>query len=150
MNTPEGIKLVLAHPNAKCTGCKIELSLIPAREGREGCINMYMKKQSSIIEWDEENYGLISLTFNDVANILQVFRGELESIREGKGIYHIYGRSEGQIPVVFHMRHIIEPCQGYRIELKDGSDTFHFLLTPAEALGLCCSFEMALHRIAFG
>ena len=146
--------LTLYHANARGTGSAIRFALHPATADADGYISVAMACQKSvghfpIFDWD--NSVEFMLMFADVAQFLQVFRGEVESVADGKGIY--YRESEYSLRVV--LRHIIEPMVGYSLEVyrKDGSGaetSVRFFLTSAEALGICCAFEDSLGLLVFG
>ena len=146
--------LTLYHANARGTGSAIRFALHPSTADADGYISVAMAGQKTVghsptFDWD--NAVEFRLMFADVAQFLQVFRGEVESIADGKGIY--YRTPEYSLRVV--LRHLIEPVYGYSLEVyrlgADGADTSaRFLLTSAEALGICCAFEDSLGLLVFG
>ena len=81
-----------------------------------------------------------------------MFRGECESIEDGKGLYHRTARFYTRIV----LRHMIEPLAGYSLELyrtsNDGKDESNarIILSDAEALGLGLAIENSFGVISFG
>ena len=166
-NTPQPLgkyrpKLTFFHPTSKGTGCALSLELHPAHDRTDGCIMMRVANQMTIgnrmgpnptfPRFDWENVICVKLDFNDLTKMLQVFRGECESIEEGKGLYHATARATTRIV----LRHLVEPTQGYSLELYrtmangGGEARAHMLLSPAEALGICESVAGALYLVSFG
>ena len=102
--------------------------------------------------FDWENLICVKLAFNDLCQILQVLRGECESIEGGRGLYHRTAKATTKI--VF--RHMIEPTAGYSLEIyrtpaAGGEETrAHLLFSPVEALGLCESIAGSLYLVSFG
>ncbi len=110
---------------------------------------------TTFARFDWDNRITVKLDFADLSKILQVLRGECESLEEGRGLYHRTVRTTTRI--VF--RHLLEPVIGYSLELyrsnnaPDGSNSdvrTHIIFTPWEALGLCESIAGAMHLISFG
>lgn len=155
-------KLTLYHPNAKGTGCAVSMELHPAHDRTDGSIMLRAANQMTVgdkrgptptfprFDWD----GAISvkLDFNDLCKVLQVFRGECESIEDGRGLYHRSPRAATRIV----LRHLIEPVAGYSLELYrmpvggESETRAHILFSSAEALGLCESIAGAMSVITFG
>ena len=154
--------LAFYHANAKGTGCALKLSLHPAHDDTDGCIMMTMANQLTIgdrmapnpvfpkFDWDGRL--TVKLDFSDLTRIVQVFRGERESIEDGKGIYHRTARFLTRIV----LRHMVEPMAGYSLELyrtsNDGKDESNarIILSDAEALGLGLAIENSFGVISFG
>ena len=102
--------------------------------------------------FDWENCVDVVLDFNDLCAILQVLRGETESIRESCGIFHKHNECWQKI----QLRHLIDPVCGYVFEVfefhpKGGEEKrVHILLSPAESLGICESIAGSMYLVAFG
>lgn len=155
-------RLTMYHPNGKGTGCAVALELHPAHDRTDGCIMLKAANQMTIGDkrgpnptfprFDWEGAVSVKLDFNDLCKILQVFRGECETIDDGHGLYHRSPRGTTRIV----LRHLIEPVVGYSLELYrtpaagDGETRSHILFSPAEALGLCESISGAMSVITFG
>lgn len=167
MNTNERPTLALYHANGKGTGSAMKLQLYPARVGDldSGAIYATIASQSSLgdrrstppvyprFDWD--NALKVKLDFDDLAKILQVLRGETESINDGKGLLHCYSDKWQRIG----FRHVIEPLAGYSMEVMEAADKdehthmdrrIHFFLSNAEALGLSLAIEHSFAAITFG
>ena len=154
--------LAMYHANAKGTGCAIRFELHPAEVAMEGYVAMSLAPQITIgnrigpnptfPRFDWENRIDVRLYFKDIAQMLQVLRGECESITDGKGLY--FRSTAGSTVVRF--AHIIDPVSGYVLDVShspaDGSDKrmARFLMDPAEALGVCEAFVGCMYLVAFG
>lgn len=165
MNTNERPTLALYHANGKGTGSAMKLQLYPARVGDldSGAIYATIAPQSTLgdrrstppiyprFDWD--NAIKIRLDFDDLAKVLQVLRGETESIDDGKGLFHRYADKCQLIK----FRHTVEPVCSYALEVVE---TFadaqyhereaHIFLSNAEALGLSLAIEHSFAAISFG
>lgn len=150
------------HPNGKGTGCAMVMKLRPADSTQDGFIVVSFANQMTVgnmncdnptfPKFDWENSVDVVLDFNDLCAILQVLRGETESIREGRGIFRKYkGRRQ-----TIKFSHIVEPVCGYLFDVfetsANGGDEkrVHMLLSPAESLGICESIAGSMYLIAFG
>ena len=147
-------KLKLYHPTSKGTGCAIGLELHPATAEQEGSIILEMAHQRTVngkdSEFDWNDTACVRLGFNELTKILQVFRGECESIDGGKGLYF---REPSVKRLV--LDHRVEPVCGYSLEVFEepvgGAERrFAILLTNAEALGICEAIVGAMVWVAFG
>ena len=136
------------HQNAKGTGAMLEMAYRPAADGVEGCLYIGLSPQyKSVFDMSEKiRY---KLTPVEAAEILQVLRGECESIRDGKGLYY---KSNG-MAVRLQFRHVIEPVCGYSLELYEAIErerTCHIFLSYPEALVMSYAIEHALTPMVFG
>ena len=150
------------HANAKGTGCAATLELHPAHDDTDGSIMMSVANQMTVgnrmgpnptfPRFDWENRICVKLDFSDLCAMLQVFRGECESINGEHGLYHRTAKATTTI----RLRHLVDPVAGYSLELYKtpaggGEETrAHILLSQAEALGLCESIAGSLYLVAFG
>lgn len=156
-------KFAIYHPNGKGTGCALKMDLHPAHGDQDGCIMMSIAPQKTLGDlrgpskkfptFDWENRICVKLDFADICKLLQVFRGEVEALEDGKGLYHRSARYTTRI--VF--RHLIEPVQGYSLEVyrdtpghPEQNRVTHIVLNPWEALGVGISFENSIGVICFG
>lgn len=154
--------LTFYHPNAKGTGGALSMNLHPAHDDVGGCIMAKVANQTAVADrrgpnptfarFDWENAICVKLDFTDLCKILQVFRGECESIDDGRGLYH---RSPaGATRIV--LRRLVTPVPGYSLELyrtrADGVSeaNAHLLISPIEALGLCEAISGSMSIICFG
>lgn len=155
-------KLALYHPNVKGTGCAIQMELHPAHNDMDGCIMLKAANQLTIGDrraptpqfprFDWKKAINVKLDFNDLCMMLQVFRGECETINEGRGLYH--QSAIGTTRIV--LRHLLEPICGYSLELYrtqrsgEGETRTHFLFSTSEALGLMEAISGSMSIICFG
>lgn len=150
------------HPNGKGTGSALKLELQPAVGQSEGCIMMRVANQLTVgnrqgpnpvfPRFDWENSIVVKLNFDDLCKILQVLRGECESIEDGKGLYH--RSSKAKTRICFH--HVVEVVSGYSLEIYrtvfegEQEQRVHFMLNPAESLGICEAIAGSMSVICFG
>lgn len=142
------------HPNGKGTGSALRLELHPARPDAEGSILATIAPQKSptpapSFDWD--NSIAVRLGILDLAKVLQVFRGQYESIDDGKVIYH---RTANGCTVV-RLEHRIEPFSGYVLAVShrpNGGDTVRliFAMTYDEAFALSEAIGHAMLYVSFG
>ena len=153
--------LVFYKANAKGSGCAMKMELHPAHGDTAGCIMMSLASQKTVGDYrgrnpidptfDWENAISVKLDFIDLSKMLQVFRGECESIEDGRGLVHRLPKGLAYI----RLAHLIEPIPGYRLEVNlcDGAGTVEkrtVMLMPCEALGLVAAIESSLGVICFG
>ena len=154
-------KLAFYKANAKGSGCAMKMELHPAHGDTAGCIMMSLASQKTVGDYrgpnpiyptfDWENAICVKLDFIDLSKMLQVFRGECESIEEGRGLVH---RSPSGLAYI-RLAHLIEPIPGYRLEVEffAGAGSVEkrtVMLMPYEALGLVAAIESSLGVICFG
>ena len=139
------------HSNSKGTGCALSLELVPAIGNDEGCIMATFANQASVgnlqgatpiyPKFDWERALIVKLGFEDICKMLQVFRGECESVGDGKGLFH--GKANAY--AVITLRHILEPSSGYMLGVRrlyaDGKEA-RAILTPRFSL-LLLSLSLA-------
>ena len=150
------------HPNGKGTGCAMVMKLRPADATQDGFISVSFANQMTVgnmncdnptyPKFDWENRVDVVLDFNDLCAILQVLRGETESIREGCGIFRKYKECCQNI----RLNHLVDPVCGYLFEVVEasanggGDKRMRMLLSPAEALGICEAIAGSMYLITFG
>ena len=155
-------RLEFYNPNAKGTGCAMAMALHPADSTKNGFISVSIANQMTVGNptgedptyptFDWENSVDVVLDFNDLCVILQVLRGETESIGNGYGIFHKCKEYCQKIQLL----HIVDPVSGYSFEVFETSANrsdekrVHMLLSPAESLGICESIAGSMYLIAFG
>ena len=153
--------LTFYHPNNRGTGGAISMELHPAHEATSGSIMLSAANQLSVgnktqggrdyARFDWKGKIVVKLDFNDLSKMLQVFRGEMESLADGKGLYHNSPSSSTRIV----LRHLLEPMNGYSFELyrtlKTGEEmNFHIFFNASEALGITEAISGSMAVIAFG
>lgn len=150
------------HPNARGTGCALKLALHPAHDDVDGSFFLSIARQVSCgdtsgaapvyprFDWDGRI--CVKLDFNDLCKILQVLRGECESIDNGKGLFH----RRGGASTVIRFSHAIEPESSYRLEISRngggaaGGTTMQFVFSNSEAIGLCEALAGSMAVVCFG
>ena len=155
--------LCFYHANGKGTGSAVKLNLHPAFDDVAGCIMLTIANQMTVSDrrgpnprfatFDWERAICVKLDFDDLSRILQVLRGECETINEGKGLYHRSARWTTGI----RLGHIIEPVAGYVLDIcrkaateGEGESRARILFNAAEALGLCEAISGAMCLVGFG
>ena len=154
--------LTFYHPNGKGTGGAVEMKLHPAHDNVDGSIMLRIANQCAAADrrgpnvtyarFDWENAICVKLDFNDLCRMLQVFRGECESIEGDLGLFHQTARATTKI----QLRHMVDPVSGYSLEVyrnfrEGGAGTHgHILLTAAEATGLCEAIAGSMSVVCFG
>ncbi len=155
-------RLEFYHPNAKGTGCAMAMALRPSDSTQNGYVAVSFANQMTVGNsmganptfptFDWENCVDVVLDFDALCAILQVLRGETESIDGIHGIYHKYKGCCQKI----QLRHLIDPVCCYSFEvfeaLANGGEEkrVHMLLSPAEALGIYESIAGSMYLITFG
>ena len=156
--------LRLYHANTKGSGCAVQFELYPAHYSRtggcvDGCMMVTFANQMTIGSRQNGSYStfdwrgaiVVKLDFADLTRMLQVLRGECESIENGKGLVHVSANGTASIL----MKHQLEDREGYAISVKrtlrDRTEKkSYFCLTPYEALGIMTVIEDSLGLICFG
>ena len=153
--------LVFYKANAKGSGCAMKMELHPAHGQTDGSIMVTLANQMTIGDrrgpnptfphFDWENAICVKLDFSDLSKMLQVFRGECESIEEGRGLVH---RSPKGLTYI-KLAHLIDPIPGYKLEVKFSAvagsvEQRTIMLMPYEALGLVAAIESSFGVICFG
>lgn len=142
--------------NAKGDGSAMKLELHPAHDNTDGYILMNLANQMTIgnlradppiypsFDWD--NAICVKLGFTDLSKMLQVFRGECESLEDGCGLFHC---SQSGVTCI-ELEHRIEPMPGYSLTVGKGGAFTHIFIAPHEALGLTVAIENSLGLVCFG
>ena len=149
------------HPNGKGTGSSAKFELHPAHDVVEGSVFVTMSSQKTVGSYadgvrgmptcDWENRITVRLSINEVAQMLEVFRGYHESICDGKGLFHKTVKAS----TVITLEHRLEPAPGYLFAVSrkavDGSlRRISILLSMTEAVVLCEALAASLVYMAFG
>ena len=155
-------RLALYHANPRGTGCAIKMELHAAHGMTDGSIFCTFAAQKTVgnrlgnppifptFDWD--NAITAKLDFNDLSKMMQVFRGECEYIDNDHGLYHSTATAMTRI----QLRHLIDPVSGYSFEVyrtpAGGGEEVRslFLMTTAEALGICEAIGGCMYLVAFG
>ena len=154
MKTP---KRYIRHENSNGTGSEVEISLQPADGIIMGGLTVRIANQSAVatlttpptFNWADS--ATIVLDWLQCAELLQVFRGECESIKGGSGrTYNALGEK-----VHYNLTHRIEIVGGYLLEAdverSNGRlDKFSIFLSTGESLGIATAIESSMGVICFG
>ena len=155
--------LCFYHANQKGTGSAVKMNLHPAHDNVDGCIMMSIANQRTVGDrngptptfptFDWEGAIHVKLDFGDLTQVLQVFRGECESINDGKGLFHRSAKASTSI----RLAHRLEPVPGYVLDVcrkqnGGGADETRawMLFGDAEALGLQEAIAGSMYLISFG
>lgn len=154
--------LRMYHANPKGTGCAVKMELHPAHDDVDGSIMLTLANQMTVggvqgaarvfATFDWMNSICVKLDFSDLCKMLQVLRGECESIDEGRGLFH--SAPTGTKKISF--RHLLDPVTGYSLDVtssacRGGAESHaHFLFSDSEALGLCESISGSMSIVSFG
>ena len=159
MGTPT---LKFFHANGKGTGGAMSIGMVPATDTADGFYLVKIAKQKMIPPrgntpdafdiFDFDSGIAFPLSFVNACEVMRVFRGEVESLCDGRGIFVKWNGYTIQLTV----RHVIEPVLCYIVEVfrnseedKDG-DRARIMLFNAEALGLLTVLEHSMATIVFG
>lgn len=139
----------LTHMTARGDGSAITLQFFPpSKDCGDGHVTITLANQLQI---SPESYNWadavsIDLDFVELSLMLQVFRGETESINGARGLRHLNDEDNSFVVLCF-MR---EVYGGYSVTMTDrGGNLRHFAFTSAEALGVSVALETALARCVF-
>ena len=158
-------RLTFYHANGKGTGSAAQFEVVPACSERDGVIYLTLASQKSIATgvddqgkrqyatFDWQNRVIVKLNFNDLCQMLQVFRGPVTAIADGKGLYH----NSRNMTTMINLTQQAEPYSGLALDVsrrsKDESDSavrVRIVFNSAEAFGLGAVIEQSLGIIAFG
>ena len=141
------------HANSYGNGSM--LTVVPVvGDGFIFTINPQNSKGAAFASFDHEKPASFLVTFAEVGELLGVFRGMQESVRDGKGLYC---RGEFYASVM-KLRHEIEPHPGYRLSIavkavggtQDEPKSFEIFLTTYEAMSLMLAIEGSMGRVFLG
>ena len=154
-------RYVCCHPNGKGTGTSVKFELHPAHDHVEGSVFATFASQKTVASvvdgrslpptFDWENSITIRLTINEVAEMLEVFRGYRERMGDGKGLFHITSYSN----TVITLDHRLDPEPGYFFGVSrksaDGSlRRMKILLSMNESIVLSEALASSMLYMAFG
>lgn len=149
------------HPNGKGTGSSVRFELHPAHGFVEGSIFVTFASQKTVganvngervmptFDWD--NRITVRLSINEVAQMLEVFRGYRESICDGNGLFHKTAKAN----TVITLEHRLEPAPGYLFAVSRRSPEgerhrIGVLLSMTEAIVLGEALSGSALYMAFG
>lgn len=154
-------RYVCCHPNPKGTGVSVKFELHPAHEYVEGSIFATFASQKTVGVYGEagkipptfdwRNSVTVRLTINEIAEMLEVFRGYREKMGDGKGLFHCSECGN----TVITLEHRLEPGPGYLFGVSrkapDGElRRMHILLSMKETIVLSEALSSSMLYMAFG
>ena len=155
-------RYVCCHPNPKGTGVSVKFELHPAHEYVEGSIFVTFASQKTLSSYGEsgkipptfdwKNSITVRLTINEIAEMLEVFRGYREKMgSEGKGLFHTSECGN----TVITLEHRLEPGPGYLFGVSRKSPDgelrrMHMLLSMKETIVLSEALSSSMLYMAFG
>lgn len=141
-------ELKIFHPNAKGTGACLMMT-----QRKYDCVTLSIhpeKQQCGIPCFDMNDCVSFAADWCNLSEMLMVFRGECESLGDGRGLSYAYDAGWSKLM----LRHVIEPVRCYVLEIyekrEDVENRGIFSLSPAEALGLSLIIEGVLHHTLIG
>jgi len=149
------------HPNAKGTGCTVCFEMHPAHDFVEGSVFVTFAPQRTVgsceggvrrlPSFDWENRITVRLSINEVAELLEVFRGYREKMGDGKGLFHRTAKAD----TVITLEHRLEPSPGYlfgvsRKPAEGEQRRMGILISMKEAIVLSEALAGSLVFMAFG
>lgn len=141
-------ELKIYHPNAKGTGSCLKIGETPTDTMLQVFSQGASRGGFPSFDWDRPVDFVAD--WRNLAEILMVFRGECESLGDGRGLS--YAHDDGWSKLM--LRHVIEPIRCYVLEIyekrEDVENRGIFTLSPAEALGLSLIIEGILHHTLIG
>lgn len=155
-------RLTFYHANSKGSGSAVQFEVVPIGGDRSGAVYMTLARQKSVAgvndegqrryaSFDWQNKVIVKLNFNDLCQMLLVFRGKNQTI-DG-GLYHD-SRSK---TTIINLTRQTEPFPGMVLDVsrkaKEGNDDpirVRIVLNDAETYGLGTVLEQSLSAVAFG
>lgn len=135
--TPE---VAIIHNNVRGTGSTFKLSMTSADINGAGCVEISISHQTGG-DGHQVRLGLV-----DVCKLLQVFRGECESVDDGRGII----AKDGESFVRVCLDHKFDPIPCYHLTITNADDTASFNFTSAESYGIVALLERGVSFISLG
>ena len=150
MAAPVTPYMELRHPNVKGTGTALRMAYVRELGQKARTLTVAIAPQSCDGNFAWACGVSFALDFTDAAHVLQVFRGECESIHDGKGLF----QQTLDATNVLRMNHDLSATFGYAVEISNQFTDTHdinrgrFILTPAESLGLCEAISGMMSKLA--
>jgi len=149
------------HPNPNGTGSTVRFELHPAHDTVEGSVFVTFAAQKTVGSYengrrilptfDWVNRVTVRLSLNEVAQMLEVFRGYREKICDGNGLFH---RTE-KANTIITLEHRLEPTPAYvlGVSRKDVTGTLNRIsvfLSMTETIVLTEALASGMLYMAFG
>ena len=145
-------ELKIFHPNAEGTGSCFKVAQIVDGDVK---LSIYPQKQPCglpVFNWNDGASFIAE--WHDFAKMLMVFRGECESLEDGKGLSYTYDATYDVGWSKLMLRHVIDTVHCYVLEIYEKREDVEnhgiFTLSPSEALGLSLIIEGVLHHTLIG
>lgn len=164
-NVPSGSlirpRYACCHPNTKGTGTCVKFELHPAHDFVEGSVFVTFAMQKTVgccgdgmmipSTFDWENAITVRLTINEVAEMLEVFRGYRERLVDGKGFFHTCDGAN----TIITLEHRLDPAPGYLFGVsrkRNGGEPRRMciLLEMKEVIVLSEALASSMLYMAFG
>ena len=147
------------HPKKNGNGSALAFRLTPANDRATGFLQMEFAKQSFAGDeeqklfprFDWEHRIKLRLNPYEVAELIEVFRGIKESLRDGAGFIHNMEKRTA----VLRVAHATEPVPYFAFHVivtRDGEDDSEAKigLTPSEVLAIETGLSSSMGRMLFG
>lgn len=149
------------HPGAEGKGSTVRFELHPAHDFVEGSmfvtfasqktVGSYENGQQIMPTFDWENRITVRLSINEVAQMLEVFRGYREKMCDGNGLFHRTAKAN----TVITLEHRLEPGPGYlfkvsRKTVEGAIGRIGLMLSMTESIVLSEVLAGAMLYMAFG
>ena len=153
--------LTIKHAKAKGTGAMVSFELHPAHDTEIGFVKITFAAQATARTYengkrtdetfDTENGASVNLSINEVAKLLEVFRGYREKVDDGNGIFIRTDNANA----VLTFEHRLEPVPGYLLAISqktlDGElNRMGVLFSMTEAIVLSEALASSMVYLAFG
>ncbi len=158
-------RLSFYHANGKGSGSAAQFEVVPACGERDGAVFLTLAQQKSVASgsaeqgnrqhatFDWHNRLIVKLNFGDLCQLLQVLKGQVASIAEGKGLYH----DSRNTTTLINLTRQPEPYAGWALEVSrrgkaeaEAAVRTRIVFNGAEVFGLGVVLEQALGLLAFG
>jgi len=163
-NIPARPALSIYHPNGKCSGFALRLSMEPATFERDGALFLSLARQQTVADpaagrwaaFDWADAIKVRFGFVEVAEILMVFGGQASVLTHaGKdGLFHVAPAAT----VSVQLKRAEDPMRpGFLLGVgrtpkadPNARQYFTFVFSPAEAFALRAAISAKLGDMAFG
>ena len=149
------------HPNAKGTGSTVRFELHPAHDTVEGSVFITFATQKTVGSYengrrilptfDWANRVTVRLSLNEVAQMLEVFRGYREKLCDGNGLFHRTPKAN----TIITLEHRLEPTPAYvlgvsRKDVAGELKRINVFLSMPETIVLSEALASGMLYMAFG
>ena len=158
-------RLSFYHANGKGSGSAAQFEVVPACGDRDGSVFLTLAQQKSVATgsaeqgtrqhatFDWANRVTVKLNFSDLCQMLPVFKGQVATIADGKGLYH----DSRNTTTLINLTRQAEPYTGWALDVSrrgkaeaEQALRTRIVFNTAEASGLGTVLEQVLGLLAFG